>query len=48
MWPKVEDYNKGLLGWLGKHHPNYLSEIGERKWNNFFSGSHHSAVNTID
>ncbi|GBC51235.2 hypothetical protein GLOIN_2v1483055 [Rhizophagus irregularis DAOM 181602=DAOM 197198] len=44
MWPKYEEYEKGLEEWLGERHPNYLQEVNYREWNNCFSGRHHSSL----
>ncbi|CAB4417898.1 unnamed protein product [Rhizophagus irregularis] len=44
LWPNFNDYKVGLENWLNKNHPNYLKELGERKWTNLFTGQHHSML----
>ena len=48
MWPNFDEYKLGLEDWLNSNHPNYLEELGERKWANLFTGRHHSMVIIIN
>jgi len=47
MWPSFDDYKSELEKWLNSNYPNYLKELGERKWTNSFVGNHHTIVTII-
>jgi hypothetical protein len=44
MWPKFDEFKRGMEKWLKTNHPSYLKELGDQKWPNDFSGKHHSSV----
>jgi hypothetical protein len=49
MWPSsFDDYKSELENWLNLNHPNYLKELGERKWANSLVGNHHTMVIIIN
>ena len=48
MWPDFNELKRETENWLRSRHPNYLEELGEREWMNYFAGKYHSMVIIIN